>query len=351
MARRGRGWRGGKCNLERVMTLIRGSVMSYVRVGLTFMVVAIGLGASTALEGQNPDVWWVMPDDGCSLFVQEIGEGGGPWVLIHGGWGAEHSYLRDLVEGLETSYRLVFYDQRGSLRSPYRVYESGGSRACPDSLISVDHHIEDLDRLRSQLGLERLNLIAHSMGGFLALSYLERYPERVEGLVLIATTEVKSDDPDITQSRREAAVMTLLSRPELGRIVEEEGLGREDLTDRERIHEWRIRFAAVSLWDISKWRELTGGMAFHNSRAGNAASRSAPKTWDFTDALRAHPYQITMIRGTWDFIDLNGELHNRWLDGLDHVELVLLDNAGHNPWVDQPAEVRSALKTALARFQ
>jgi proline iminopeptidase len=318
----------------------------------TLLLLGVGAWVIPAVtEGQHPDVWWVMPEDGCSLYVKEVGSGGGPWVLLHGGWGGEHSSLYDLVDGLEESYRLIFYDQRGSLRSPYQVYERGGSYACPDSLISVDHHVEDLERLRLQLGLERLNLIAHSMGGFLALSYLERYPERVEGLILVASTEVRSEDGEARTRRRQEAATALLMRPELHRLIEAEGLARSDLTDRERIHEWRIRFAAVNVWDLSKWRSMQGGMAFHNPRAGSAASRTMPDTWDFTPTLRAHPHTVTMIRGTRDFIDLNGELHAAWLDGVDNVALILLEDAGHVPWIDRPAEVRTALQRAMARYE
>lgn len=111
---------------------------------------------------------WYLSCDGCRLFVQEYGKGTETVVALHGGWGAEHSYLLDAFQGVEEAYRLVFYDQRGSLRSP-----------CPPEKISVEKHVEDLDRLRAELGLERITLVGHSMGTTLATMYLDRHPDRV----------------------------------------------------------------------------------------------------------------------------------------------------------------------------
>ena len=51
-----------------------------------------------------------------SLFVQEYGEGS-PIIMIHGGFGAEHSYMLPLGKPLSDTNRVIFYDQRGSLRS------------------------------------------------------------------------------------------------------------------------------------------------------------------------------------------------------------------------------------------
>jgi len=92
---------------------------------------------------------------------------------------------------------LLFYDQRGSLRSP-----------CPDSLITVSKHIEDLETLRKELKINKLNLIAHSAGGYITMSYLEKYPKHVKGLILISpmwpknpTTEEENEIYKYTQKK------------------------------------------------------------------------------------------------------------------------------------------------------
>jgi len=136
--------------------------------------------AAGPLFGQDDlplDRWYLDVDDGCRLtIVEPYGDRSPePIVVLHGGWGAEHSYLVPVVEGIDGDRRFVFYDMRGSLRSP-----------CPDSLVSVEAHVADLDRVREALGVERMTLLGHSMGTWLGMRYLEDHPDRVKGLVLVA---------------------------------------------------------------------------------------------------------------------------------------------------------------------
>jgi proline iminopeptidase len=294
--------------------------------------------------------WWAEAPDGCSLYVAEYGKGN-PIVFVHGGFGAEHSYLLDAVQGLEKMFHLVFYDQRGSLRSPANVYRTGGSRPCPDSLITVNNHVEDLERLRVALGRDKLDLVAHSMGAYLALSYLERYPSRVGRLVLVAPYGLRMPQDSVQrvdfQRRLQAAQQALFARAELAATLAREHLDHPGLSGRERFDEWRIRFAAANLYHIERWRSLHGGMAFQNERAGMAASRSMPASWDFVDDLTARQSPTTIIMGDHDFADFGATMYRQWLSKLPQVKLVVLKDAGHMVWMDQPKRFRRELLHAL----
>jgi proline iminopeptidase len=327
-------------------------------------VLAIALGAATLattteLTAQSVsrdverwyasrDEWWLMDHDGCSVYVAEFGHGP-PVVVVHGGFGAEHGYLLDAFSGLASRHRLVFYDQRGSLRSPYKVFAKGGADVCPDSLITVGHHVTDLERLRRELGLDKMTLVAHSMGGFVALSYLERFPQRVAGLVLLAPgVPLKSPVHDEQLlAEQKAAVNALFERPEIEAERKKAGVDRPPLSDKQRIEEWRIRYASANLYDVSRWRQLRGGMAFYNPRAGSAASKSMPKSYDFTEALRNRSCPTSVILGDHDLSDMGARVIRRQLAGVPRVELTVIRNAGHALWVDQPAAFAAALETAL----
>ena len=95
---------------------------------------------------------WHFSSDGTVWnYALEFGSAHAPGdtvVVLHGGFGAEHSYLIAPLLPLADRYRFVLYDQRGSLRSAVP--------AGADSLISLDAMVEDLEALRRQLGLERL---------------------------------------------------------------------------------------------------------------------------------------------------------------------------------------------------
>jgi proline iminopeptidase len=326
-----------------------------VRVGGVCVLVAAIAGcgniAPTVTEGISPrlaaagtgewEEWYLRANDECTLYVKEFGDGP-PLLVLHGGWGAEHSYLIDAFHGLESDYRLIFYDQRGSLRSP-----------CPDSLISVQHHVSDLERLRAELALDAPVIVGHSMGSFLAMSYLESHPDRVGGLVLlgalIPVTPRTAEEAALYRDQEGAFVA--FAEEAQTRQIAQEGLEREDLTEKERTYRWRIGFASGNLYHVDRWRQLMGGMVFYNAEAGRAGGRSMPEEWDFLSALRKLPHAVTVINGDHDLVGFGGRLHRQMLGDLPNVEFVLIERAGHNAWIDQPERFREELLRALGKYQ
>jgi pimeloyl-ACP methyl ester carboxylesterase len=295
------------------------------------------LVAAAAREWEE---WYLSVDKECTLYVKEIGSGPA-LIVLHGGWGAEHSYLLDAFRGLEADYRLVFYDQRGSLRSP-----------CPDSLVSVQNHVSDLEALRSELGLDAPVIVAHSMGTFLAMSYLEQEPDRVGGLVLIGSLlpSAPRDEEEADLYRRQEQAFVEFAQAAQTQQVHREGLDRDELTAKEKTFRWRIGFAAGNLYHLDRWRQMMGGMVFYSSAAGRAAGRTMPQEWSFLAALRALPHPVTVINGDHDLVGFGGELHRRMLADIPNVEFVLLEQAGHSAWVDQPERFRSELLRALEKY-
>lgn len=117
--------------------------------------------------------------DGAKLFVRSVGAGT-PIVVLHGGPGMSHDYLAShLIALLADDYRLVFYDQRASGRS---------TGVADTARLTMAQFVEDLDRLRLELGLERMNVLGHSFGGLLAMCYATEHPNAVGSLVLVDTS-------------------------------------------------------------------------------------------------------------------------------------------------------------------
>ena len=86
-------------------------------------------------------------------------EGDGPVLVCHpGGPGFSSTYLADFG-GLGESFTLVFFNPRGT---------GGSGRA---QTYALGGYVSDLEELRVQLGLEEMNLLGHSHGGFVAIDY------------------------------------------------------------------------------------------------------------------------------------------------------------------------------------
>lgn len=300
-----------------------------------------GAPAALTLQGSlasTVDEWYLRVN-GCRLYVREFGRGD-TVVVLHGGFGAEHGYLLDAVAGLENRYHFVFYDQRGSLRSP-----------CADSTISVDRHIADLERLRQELHIDRLTLLGHSMGTFLAMRYLEDHPDRVGRMALLAPLLPRAPANEWERSVHAEQQQRFVqwTAAQEAKELAEEGLARPDsvLGDRQRTHKWRVGFAAANLYHTNRWRRIKGGQVFYDSAAGLAAGRTLER-WDFTDDLAAHPYPVGMVLGDHDLVGFGATLHRALLKDLHGVTLVVVERAGHNAWVDRPHRVRSLIDRFLS---
>ncbi|REJ32988.1 MAG: hypothetical protein DIU84_09375 [Bacillota bacterium] len=115
--------------------------------------------------------------DGTAVHYEEHGEGL-PVYVCHGGPTLSYTYMRQALEPLARRCTLVYHDYRGCGRS---------GRAAPETY-RFEQLAADLDGLRAFLGHQRIVLLAHSMGGFVALHYALQFPQHVERLILVATT-------------------------------------------------------------------------------------------------------------------------------------------------------------------
>jgi proline iminopeptidase len=109
------------------------------------------------------------------LHFEESGNPRGkPVVFLHGGpGGGTSSEMRRFFN--PRAYRIVLFDQRGCGKSTPHA-----------SLIdnTTWHLVDDIETLRTHLGLERWQVFGGSWGSTLALAYAQKHPQRVTELVL-----------------------------------------------------------------------------------------------------------------------------------------------------------------------
>jgi proline-specific peptidase len=299
-----------------------------------------GLGRPAFAQLAYSEPQWYLPtgDENCELFIQEYGRGKETVIALHGGWGNEHSSLLEAFKGLEERYHLVFYDQRGSLRSH-----------CPSSLISVDKHVADLETLRKALGLKRLNLVAHSMGTFLAMDYLQHYPDHVQGLVLLGAMPPRTQKLDALWAAQEETAKSFIRRPETTAELRKQGLDKDPktLSPKDATYYWRIRFSAVNLYRVERWRQMDDGRAFYRGEASQAAVKTMPPGYDFTPALMAHPCPIWFIVGDHDYTDPGHEIIKLATENPSKIHLEVIKEAGHVTWIDAPQGFATFLLRAI----
>jgi len=125
--------------------------------------------------------------NGHSLYVEQSGDPEGlPVLFIHGGPGAGCS-TEDRCFFNPEKYRIVLFDQRGAGRSSPHAELTNNT---------TQDLIEDIERIREHLNIERWVLFGGSWGSTLSLLYAQQHPSRVLGMILRGAFLCRRQDLD-----------------------------------------------------------------------------------------------------------------------------------------------------------
>jgi pimeloyl-ACP methyl ester carboxylesterase len=112
--------------------------------------------------------------DGLSLNLIEWSREGVPMLLLHGFSNEAHIW-DDFAPTVAPYYRVLAMDLRGH----------GDSDWHPEAAYDYEDHVGDIEAIISNLGFERLVIVAHSLGGRAAMLFGGRHPEKLAGLVIV----------------------------------------------------------------------------------------------------------------------------------------------------------------------
>jgi len=265
--------------------------------------------------------------NGVTLFTRRIGDG--PMVIVlHGGPGAQHDYLLPQYDTLATRRTLQYYDQRGGGRSPVDR----------DTPVDWEAQVDDLDALRASWGLARITLLGYSWGGLLAMLYAIRHPSAVAHLALVCPAPARAAG----RRRFEAAFAARSRAPAL--VAAREALQASDLRSRDP-ETYRRRLFELSVAgyfrDPDRVHELT---PFRITGRTQQAVWDSLGDYDLHDALRQLHLRAIVLAGRDDPIPL--DTAQATANSLN-ADLVVFDESGHCPHVEEPARFTSTLDAWL----
>jgi len=269
--------------------------------------------------------------DGVRIAYWRSGRGD-PVIVCHGGPSTTHEYLvRDLGDLADAS-TLVFHDYRGS----------GQSDAAPPASYTFERLADDVDELRAHLGFESVTLIAHSMGGFVALQYARRHPDRCRALIIMSCT------PAGTAGRTAIPTLRALGFARFARVLARAGSylawwSWHPASDAKT----RARFSIMGTLQEGR-PEFRAEVAAREILADNdnapTLERLGFKT-DMSDDLRRIACPVLVIYGERDapFAAAAGLL----VAGLPQARTVHFAGVGHQPLVEEHDATIRAIRDAL----
>lgn len=258
-----------------------------------------------------------------------------PLIVVHGGPGTPHNYLRCLAT-LLPNRPVIFYDQ----------LDCGLSAKTNDTQWwYLARFVDEIEKLSQHLGLQQFHLYGHSAGTMYAFDYALAYPHKVRQLVL--------SSPILSIKLYLEAMHQLLSTfPATIRAAFVAAIEQNE-TDTIELMEATAFFAEKHLCRLSIWPDelfessIKTNVALRNYMWGASDFMPAGilKSYERLQQLPDFKVKTLLTVGQYDFVTPEtGQLYAKLMN---HAELAIIDNASHNPHLEQATSYAVILQSWL----
>jgi pimeloyl-ACP methyl ester carboxylesterase len=244
-----------------------------------------------------------------------IEAGSGPAVVLLHAFPLNASMWAAQRETLGASYRVLCPDQRGF----------GGTQLGHDEP-SLDEVADDVAAMLDARKVDTCVLGGLSMGGYVAMAFLRRHPERVRGLIL-ADTKAGADTPEAAANRRRMAD-EVIAAGDAKQLVDEVLPALVGATTKER--------RALVLGRVKALVERAPAYAVA------WAQRAMADRPDSFETLRAVTVPTLVVVGEEDTLSPPADAQ-AMADAVPGATLVTIPGSGHLTAVEAPDELNAAL--------
>jgi pimeloyl-ACP methyl ester carboxylesterase len=272
---------------------------------------------------------------GLSLHVLEWSREGVPLLFVHGFSNEAHVW-DDVTPAVAPYYRTLAVDLRGH----------GDSDRDLEGRYDYDSHVADLVAVTEELGVGRLVLVGHSLGGRVATLFAGRHPERMAGLVIVdAAPELDARGTlriqlEILRGGTGEGAPTFASEVEFLEV-----LARNYPAARPEVLRRLARYGLRARPDGRLEPKLDPQWFRLRREASEEAMREREQrvTRELWEALERIPCPTLVMRGAASDV-LSPEVADRMVEeALRHGKLAVVPRAGHSVMVDNPEGSRDAL--------
>lgn len=255
-------------------------------------------------------------------------------IVIAGGPGYSHQYLGPLPRALSG---------RGVLAVTYDARGVGASTLPRDGRYAMSAYVADLEALRHALGVQRVALVGHSFGGFVAAAYAVAHPGHLFAVSFV----------DALPADRNTQLAGVVNRQQRITQLQQEGLIPNPIPP-DRGNNCKPGDVAVNPAYLGNPRERAPRWETSNSCSVRAFRATLP------ELLNAH-LLATLARGlgrlalpaldlfgSEDLFGRSWDLESARLLTRAHPRVVEIKGGGHVPWVEHPTQVFAALRTFIA---
>jgi proline iminopeptidase len=288
-------------------------------------------------------------------------------VLLHGGPGGSALEFYPWGEALERELNVVYLDQRGSGLSERARFAGAAPTPVEAAPFALANQVADVEGVRERLGVERWYVLGHSFGGMLGVEVTVAAPDHVIayihmcGLISVpminedwlayaerAVTETARLDPK--ESARAADVLASVAALRAMTPEQRERELEERVINKLMPERVRDRFQAANLYDARIDREVLqryhlSPELFYSPEPGRALAVAEHfATRDVLDSLARIRVPTLILSATRDpqIPPARARMAAALIPG---AQLLLIDDAGHELYKDQPVKSAEAVLT------
>ncbi|XP_008297793.1 (Lyso)-N-acylphosphatidylethanolamine lipase [Stegastes partitus] len=269
-----------------------------------------------------------------------------PLVMVHGFGGGVGLWIRNL-DALSRSRPVYAFDLLGFGRSSRPAFPSDAAKA-------EEQFVDSIEQWRQSVGLENMILLGHSLGGYLATSYAIQYPSRVSHLILVdpwgfperpkSQTQTQDDEG---QAKRQSpprwvkAIASVVSLFNPLAVIRAAGPWGPGLVNRFR-PDFKRKFE-----DLFEDDTMTQYIYHCNAQtpSGEVGFRAMAESlgWAKKPMLERvsqlpPSMPVTMLYGAQSWVDSSSGDRVEQIRGQAHTRVLLINEASHHVYADQPEE-------------
>ncbi len=271
--------------------------------------------------------------DGVNIFVLPVGDAQRyPLFVLHGGPGLDHTEMHPWLDQLSDAFHLLYVDLRGQ----------GRSQRVDPATLSLSLFAADVTRLAQALGLRDYAVLGHSFGSFVTLAHAIEQGSASHYIISSGTASFAKSAPEIERNLATFEPVAL----------------REQVTQ-----SWALEPHARTQGDVARLMEMQ--MPFHFATTESVAYRHYMEIEAEGQAIYAPEVLAYFAANEYaiEYEDRLSEIHQPTLilagqydrtctpraardlhAGIPGSELVILPDAGHMTYVEQPELYFAALR-------
>lgn len=261
---------------------------------------------------------------GATIYYKIYGNKGKPTLLIGGGPGFSSNYLHQTATELSKQQMIILYDQRGTGKSTVDSYDKMN--------VSIHRNVKDIEALRNHFKINKLNIIGHAYGSALAMMYANKYPNRVDKLILSSTIGLNLDFV-------QPMMANLKLRLDTKSLIDEQ-------TDFSSAHKgsqeaYRKRFDLYADAYIYNKANLSIAREMHNQPRDYVAEinqilweEMINNDYSIEAQMKYYRGKVLIIHGRQDVIGESVPIYTH--QAFPNSELLFINEASRYIWLDQP---------------